>query len=135
AEHEAFAAVIASPSPTTGEQAAFKDLSAYAIPVPVFASRGAPAEKVPTAPRETQADKITTASIPTGAQTAQAPVVPPQRKELAAALTAPPVGDRMTRSSFTASYTTGYPAHNGFKPVTASASFDFGRFGDLPAAP
>lgn len=135
AEHEAFAAVTASPSPTAGEQAAFEDLSAYAIPVPVFASRGAPAEKVPTAPRETQADKIITATIPTGAQTAQAPVVPPQRRELAAALTAPPVGDRMTRSSFTASYTTGYPAQNGFKPVTASASFDFGRFGDLPAAP
>ncbi len=76
-----------------------------------------------------------TASTSKATDTVQASTasMPLPRKELAAALVAPADSDRVTKSSFSASYTTGYPAQNGFKPVTATATFDFGRFGDLPA--
>lgn len=122
-EHEAFAAVTSAASGKVEHTVPFEDLSGYAIPVPVFASRPA------------QADKVITASISKVADTAQASVasIPLPRKELAAALVPPAESERIATSSFSASFTTGYPAQNGFKPVTATATFDFGRFGDLPA--
>ncbi len=132
AEHEAFAAVTATPSATAGERTTFEDLLRYSIPVPVFASRGASAGNVVRASSETRADKLVTASVQKNSQTAQAPAasVPAPGTALAAALSPPPIEGRTARSSFRASYTTGYPAQGAFKPVTASASFDFGRFGD-----
>ena len=63
---------------------------------------------------------------------ASAASIPLPRKELVAALWAPAESERNLKSSFSSSYTTGYPGQNGFSPVSATATFDIGRFGDLP---
>lgn len=48
-----------------------------------------------------------------------------------AALAAPAESERDLKSSFSSSYTTGYTGPNGFSPVSATGTFDIGRFGDL----
>ncbi len=123
AEPQAFAAVTTAAAGKVEDPAGFEDLSGYSIPVPVFASRPA------------QADKVITASTSKAVETLQtsAGAVPTPRRELADALAAPTSSEGVAKTSFRASYTTDYPAQNGFRPVTAAATFDFGRFGDLPA--
>ncbi|WP_376748582.1 DUF882 domain-containing protein [Rhizobium rhizoryzae] len=122
-EHEAFVAVTSAASGKVEQTAPFEDLSGYAIPIPVFASRPVQAEKVITASTAKMSDTVQ----------ASAGSIPLPSKELAAALVTPTESQRIAKSSFSASYTTGYPSQDGFKPVTATATFDLGRFGDLPA--
>lgn len=120
-EHEAFAAVTrAAAAGKVEEPASFADLSAYAIPVPVFASR------------PVQADKVITASTSRSTETVQASAASAAlpRRELASALAAPSEISPLTKTSFSASYTTGYAAQKDARPVAAAASFDFSRFGD-----
>jgi len=119
-EHEVFAAVTTAAAGKVEEPAGFEDLAGYRIPVPVFASRPA------------QADKVITASTSRSAEIVQASAASAAlpRGELAAALAAPPEMNPVAKTSFSASYTTGYPAQKDSRPVAAAASFDFGRFGD-----
>lgn len=121
-EHEAFVAVTSAASGKVEQTAPFEDLSGYAIPIPVFASR------------PLQAEKVITASTPNMSDTVQASAgyAPLPRKELATAPGNPTEAQRIAKSSFSASYTSGYPAQDGLKPLTATATFDLGRFGDLP---
>lgn len=119
-EHEAFAAVTSATSVETDETASFEHVSSYQIPLPVFASR------------PSQADRMITASTSKIVDTVQASAgsVMPLRRERAAVLVD---SDRVMENSFRPSFTTGYPAQNGFQPMNATATFDFGRFGDAPA--
>lgn len=123
-EHEAFAAVTTKAAAGKIEEpASFEDLSSYAIPVPVFASRPAPADGVimASASRSTETVHASAASV----------ALP--RGELASALAAPSETNPVAKTSFRASFTSGYPAQRESRPVAAIASFDFGRFGDMPA--
>lgn len=122
-EHEAFAALTSPASGKVDETSPFEDLSGYTIPIPVFASRPARAEKMITASTAKVADAVQ----------ASAASIPFPRKELVTALAAPAESESIVKSSFSSSYATGYPGQNGFRPVSATATFDIGRFGDLPA--
>ena len=64
---------------------------------------------------------------------ASAASIPLPREERVAALAAQAESERIVKSSFSSSYATGYPGQNGCRPVSATATFDIGRFGDLPA--
>ena len=125
--HEAFAAVTAASSGKVEEAGPFEHLSGYAIPVPVFASRVAPSDKVITAStaRDSKTKDVARASVAADMATSG-------KDELATALVAPVQSDRVVKSSFSADYTTGYAVQSGFKPVATTATFDFGRFGDAP---
>jgi len=64
---------------------------------------------------------------------ASAASIPFPLKELVTALAAPAESERIVKSWFSSSYATGYPGQNWFRPESATATFDIGRFGDLPA--
>jgi hypothetical protein len=61
-------------------------------------------------------------------QAVTAPAV--THSEVASAFVAPSAGSRPATTTFSSTYTTGYPAEGSSKSVAATASFDFGRFGN-----
>ncbi len=127
------------PSSTTASHQALASISSATVAVQEGRVTDAPDQTgsipIPSAnPRSTVAAAVTTLAAPSATKrfdtpkAVNAPVL--THSEVASAFVAPSAGSRPATTTFSSTYTTGYPAEGSSKPVAATASFDFGRFGN-----